>query len=107
LTGGVVKFGENLAPVKADIEDRKITIAIDGPECTRCEAIFALRYELGEIYNPIKGLNPQQRALIPNVPNAKPLEYDYLLMLDREGDETCRGKGGNRLIVLEIHHNKA
>jgi hypothetical protein len=60
LTGGVVKIGENLAPVKADIEDRKITIAIDGPEYTRCE-----------------------------------------------GDETCRVKGGNRLYVLEIHHNKA
>ena len=101
-TGVVLKIGENHALVKADIEDRKITIAIDGLEHTRRDALSAIRYELGEIHNSIKGLNPQQRVPIPNAPSAEPLEYDYLLMLEREGDETCRVKDGNRLITVNV-----
>jgi hypothetical protein len=101
-TGVVLKIGDNTALVKADIEDRKITIAIDGVEHTRRDALSAIRYELGEIHNSIKGLNPQQRVPIPNAPSAEPLEYDYLLMLEREGDETCRVKDGNRLITVNV-----
>jgi hypothetical protein len=65
-TGVVLKIGENKPLVKADIEDRKITIAIDGVEHTRRDALSAIRFELGEIHNSIKGLNPQQRVPIPN-----------------------------------------
>jgi hypothetical protein len=35
--GVALKIGENLALVKADIEDRKITIAIEGVEHTRSD----------------------------------------------------------------------
>jgi internalin A len=101
-TGVVLKIGENHALVKADIEDKKITIAIDGLEHARREAIFAIRYELGEIHKSIKGLNPQQRVPIPNALEAEPLEYEYLLMLEREGDETCRVKDGNRLVTVKV-----
>jgi hypothetical protein len=37
--GVVLKIGENKALVKADIEDRKITIAVDGIEHTRRDAL--------------------------------------------------------------------
>jgi len=84
-TGVVLKIGENKALVKADIEDRKITIAIDGVEYSRRDALSAIRYELGEIHNSIKGLNPQQRVPVPNAPLAEPLKYDYLLKLERSG----------------------
>ena len=72
-TGVVLKIGENKALVKADIEDRKITIAIDGVEHTRRDALSAIRFELGEIHNSIKGLNPQQRVPIPNAPQPEPM----------------------------------
>jgi len=101
-TGVVLKIGENTALVKADIEDRKITIAIDGLEHKRREAIFAIRYELGEIHNSIKGLNPQQRVPIPDAPNAEPLDYDYLLQLERDGFEELPVKAGNRLVKVNV-----
>jgi internalin A len=101
-TGVVLKIGENKALVKADIEDRKITISIDGVEHTRRDALSAIRYQLDEIHASIKGLNPQKRIPVPNAPNAEPLEYDYLLMLEREGDETCRVKDGSRLVTVNI-----
>jgi internalin A len=101
-TGVVLKIGDNIALVKADIEDRKITIAIDGVEHTRRDALSAIRYELGEIHSSIKGLNPQQRVPIPDAPNAEPLDYDYLLQLERDGFEELPVKDGNRLVVVNV-----
>jgi len=101
-TGVVLKIGENKALVKADIEDRKITIAIDGVEHTRRDALSAIRYQLDEIHTSIKGLNPEKRVPIPEAPNAEPVEYEYLLMLERAGDETCRVKDGNRLVTVNV-----
>jgi hypothetical protein len=57
---------------------------------------------LDEIHGSIKGLDAQKRVPIPNAPNAEPLEYEYLLMLEREGDETCRVKDGSRLVTVNV-----
>ena len=78
-TGVVLKIGNNRAVIKADIEDKKISIYMDGLEHTRRDALSAIRYQLDEIHDSIKGLNPQKRIPIPEAPNAEPLEYDYLL----------------------------
>jgi internalin A len=101
-TGVLLKIGENRALVKADTEDRKITIAIDGLEHTRRDALTAIRYQLDEIHASIKGLDPQKRVPIPNAPNAEPIEYDYLLLLEREGQETHLVKDGTRLVKVNI-----
>ncbi len=102
-TGVVLKIGENLALVKADIEDRKITIAIDGLEHTRRDALSAIRYQLDEIHGSIKGLDAQKRVPIPEAPNAEPLDYDYLLQLERDSElEVLPVKDGNRLVKVNV-----
>jgi internalin A len=101
-TGVVLKIGENNALVKADIEDRKITIAIDGVEHTRRDALSAIRYQLDEIHASIKGLEPQKRVPIPEAPEADPLDYDYLLQLERDGFEEHPVKNGNRLVKVNV-----
>jgi internalin A len=104
-TGILLKFGENYALVRADIEDRKITISVGGPDearHTRRDALSAIRYQLDEIHGSIKGLDAQKRVPISNAPNAEPLEYDYLLMLEREGQETHLIKDGTRLVKVNI-----
>ena len=103
-TGVLLKIGKNRALIKADLEERKITITIDGLEHTRRDALSAIRYQLDEIHESIKGLNPQKRVPIPDAPNAEPLDYEYLLMLERAGDETCRVKDGNRLVTINVRH---
>ncbi len=101
-TGVVLKIGENKAMVKADIEDRKITIAIDGLEHTRRDALSAIRYQLDEIHGSIKGLNPEKRVPIRNAPDAEPLEYETLLMLEREGQEEYLVRDGKRLVKVNV-----
>jgi internalin A len=102
-TGVVLKIGENLALVKADIEDRKITIAVDGLEHTRRDALSAIRYQLDEIHASIKGLDVQKRVPIPEAPNAEPLDYDFLLQLERDGEhQVLPVKDGSRLVKVNV-----
>ena len=101
-TGVVLKIGENKALVKADIEDRKIAIAIDGVEHTRRDALSAIRYQLDEIHGSIKGLDTQKRVPIPEAPDAEPLDYDYLLQLEQDGFEEHPVKNGNRLVKVNV-----
>jgi hypothetical protein len=101
-TGVVLKIGDNKALVKADIEDRKITIAIDGLEHTRRDALSAIRYQLDEIHGSIKGLDPQKKVPVPNAPKAEPLKYEYLLKLERAGQETLLVENGNDLVTVNV-----
>jgi internalin A len=101
-TGVVLKIGKNKALVKADIEDRKITIAIDDLEHTRRDALSAIRYQLNEIHASIKGLDAQKRVPIPNAPNAGPLEYETLLMLESEGQEEYLVRDGKKLVKVNV-----
>ena len=56
----------------------------------------------GEIHNSIKGLNPQQRVPVPNAPLAEPLKYEYLLKLERAGQETVLVENGNDLVTVNV-----
>jgi internalin A len=100
--GVLLQIGENTVLVKADIEDRKITIAIDGLEHTRRDALSAIRYQLDEIHNSIKGLDPQKKVPIPNTPKAEPLKYEYLLKLERAGQDTLLVENGNDLVTVNV-----
>jgi len=101
-TGVVLKIGENKALVKADIEDRKITIAIDGVEHTRRDALSAIRFQLDEIHASIKGLNPEKYIPVPNAVSTKPLKYEYLLKLERAGKEMLDVEDGDGLREINI-----
>jgi internalin A len=101
-TGVVLKISGNKALVKADIEDRKITIAIDGVEHTRRDALSAIRYQLDEIHNSIKGLNPEKYVPVPGAVSAKPLKYEYLLKLERDGEEILKVEDGDKLKKVNI-----
>jgi internalin A len=101
-TGVLLKIGENKVLVKADIEDKKITIGIDGVEHTRRDALSVIRYQLDEIHASIKGLNPQKRVPVPNAPGAEALEYETLLMLEREGQDTYLVRDGGQLVKVNV-----
>ena len=101
-TGVLLKIGENKALVNADIEDRRITIAIDGLEHTRRDALSAIRYQLDDIHRSIQRLNPEKRVPIPGAINVEPLQYEYLLQLERDGVDTLPVRDGNRLVRVNV-----
>lgn len=101
-TGVLLKVSENTALVKADIEDRKITIAIDGLDHTRRDALSAICSRLDDIHASIKGLSPEKLVPVPGAVNAKPIPYNYLLMLETKGVEVLPVPDGNYLIDVNV-----
>jgi hypothetical protein len=57
---------------------------------------------LDKIHASIKGLDAQKRVPIPGAPNAKPLKYEYLLMLEQARQETHLVQDGSRLIPINV-----
>ena len=55
-----------------------------------------------EIHNSIKGLNPQKRVPSSEAPNAEPLDYDYLLQLERDGFDELPVKNDDRLVKVNV-----
>lgn len=101
-TGVMLKIGENRALVKANLDDRTISIFIEGMKHTRRDALSAIRYQLDQIHSSIEGLNPKKRIPIPEAPSAEPLEYDYLLQLERDGFDELPVKDGDRLVKINV-----
>jgi len=82
--GIVLKYGENTALVKADIQAKTIFIKIDGNENTRREFFSLIRNKLDEIHNEFDNLKVYKKVGHPS--NPKILEdYDKLLQMERDG----------------------
>jgi hypothetical protein len=47
-------------------------------------------------------LEAQKRVPVPNAPNAEPLKYEYLLKLERAGQETLLVENGNVLVTVNV-----
>jgi hypothetical protein len=57
---------------------------------------------LDEIHSSIKGLDPQKKVPVPNAPKAEPLKYEYLLKLERAGQETILVEDGDNLVTVNV-----
>ncbi|PKN92938.1 MAG: GTP-binding protein [Chloroflexi bacterium HGW-Chloroflexi-6] len=107
-SGVVLKIGEpisgrvNHAMLRADLEDKKISINIGGPEHTRRDTLAIIRHQLDEIHASIKGLNPKRKIPVPGQPGIEPLDYEYLLELERDDIPICHAFNGQRNIKIDV-----
>jgi internalin A len=86
-SGVVLKNGGNTALVKADTEDRKIYIWVNGDKTTRCDFLSAIRTEFDAIHNTITKIEATKKVSLPNYPKADPVDYVFLRQLERNGRE--------------------
>ena len=82
-TGVVLTYqnDNNKALIKADIEDRKIYISVNGNSNTRREFLAIIRRDFEHIHKTIKGLKIENKLVYKNVP----LDYERFLMLEQKG----------------------
>ena len=82
---GVVLANEsNKALVKADREDKKIFIRVDGTENTRRNLLTAIRSEFDYIHKTIPGIISQEKVPLLDYPGIPPVDYKWLLDLERK-----------------------
>lgn len=78
----------NIARIKADLEDKKIFIAISGRKETRREFLAIIRKELNKIHKNFSNLDITEWVTIPEYPKIDPLNYQDLLIAEDAGEST-------------------
>ncbi|TAE15646.1 MAG: GTP-binding protein [Oscillatoriales cyanobacterium] len=94
-TGVMLEYTEgaevyNIARIKSDPEDEKISIAISGRESTRRSFLSLIRDTFSKIHNSFANLEISQWVPVPGYPDADPLDYEELLGLEDMGENTVR-----------------
>lgn len=101
-SGVVLKREENTALVKADTEDKKIYIWVNGEESTRRDFLSAIRMEFDAIHRTIAKIEATEKIPIPNVPEATPVDYEFLLRLEKDGRESLPVQAGSQIVDLIV-----
>ncbi|TAG92988.1 MAG: hypothetical protein EAZ18_13340, partial [Oscillatoriales cyanobacterium] len=94
-TGVMLEYREgaevyNIARIKSDPEDEKISIAVSGRESTRRSFLSLIRDTFSKIHNSFANLEISQWVPVPGYPDADPLDYEELLGLEEMGENTVR-----------------
>jgi small GTP-binding protein len=95
-TGVILAFPEgNRAYIKADLEDAKIFIRIDGNSNTRRSFLAAIRNTFDAVHQSISALEVDQRVPLPD--NAKvTVSYAHLINLEQRGKTDYSPEGSDR-----------
>jgi internalin A len=101
-SGVVLKSGENTALVKADTEDRKIYIWVTGDENTRRDFLSAIRTEFTAIHKTIAKIEATEKVPLPSQPTVAPVDYEFLLRLERDNRPTFPVQAGNDIIDVDV-----
>ena len=101
-SGMVLKYGDNTALVKADIEERKIYIWISGKEDTRRDLLAVVRGGFDAIHKSIVKIEVTEKIPLPDLPEAAPIDLTFLQQLASEGRESLPVQVGNRIIDLIV-----
>jgi hypothetical protein len=97
-----LKRGNNTALVKADTEDKKIYIWVNGKEDMRRDFLSAIRMEFDAIHKTIAKIEAIEKVPLPNVPEATPVDLTFLQRAASEGRESLPVQVGNRIIDLLV-----
>jgi internalin A len=91
-TGVVLEYEGNKALVKADIEDKKVFIRINGPERTRRAFLAIIRNHFDSIHKSIPGIAADEKVPLPRRPEVV-VDYKHLLNLEALGEESLIPEG--------------
>jgi internalin A len=90
---GVILFHQegseicNLACIKADFEDKKIFITINGRDQTRRLFLALIRDTFQKIHHTFANLEVSEWVPVPGYPNHSPLDYQELIGLEAMGQK--------------------
>ena len=91
--------GRNKALVRADLEDKKVFIRVNGQEPTRRSFLGVIRGDLQRIHQTIPSLAVEQKVAVPGHPGVV-VDYDHLLNLEELRQETFVPEGLKELVSV-------
>jgi internalin A len=100
-SGVIIKNGGNTALIKADMEDRKIYIWVNGVENTRRDFLSAIRIEFDAIHKTIAKIEATEKVPHPNYPELV-LDYLELIEFELQSVDKFPRKVGDRVITCIV-----
>ncbi len=99
-TGVILAFEDNRALVKADRQDRCVTISVKGPIASRRRLLAIIRYDFERIHSSFK-FKPQEKVPVPKHP-AVSVDYKKLLVREDHKQTTFDVFTGEGLLTLNV-----
>jgi internalin A len=101
-TGVILKFENNRALVKADVQDKKVFISVSGPTSGRRQLLAIIRSDFERIHHDIRNLQPQEMIPLPGYP-AEVVPYKELLVMEQTGRKQFPKVVDGQVLDLDIH----
>ncbi len=83
-TGVILKFEDNYALVKADVQDKKVFIKVNGQMTGRRRLLAIIRSDFERIHFDIRHLKPLEMVPLPEFPKVV-IPYQKLLVMEDKG----------------------
>ena len=100
-SGVVLKSGGNTVLIKADTEDRKIYILVNGDQNTRRDFLSAIRMEFDTIHKTIARIEANEKVPHPAYPNLV-LDYSELIEFERRGISEFPKKVDSEVVICNV-----
>jgi internalin A len=101
-TGVILNFEGNTALVKADLQERRVFISIDGPVDTRRRMLAMIREDFEAIHNDIQHLNPAEMVPLPNHPRVVVPYRDLEVLESNDADAKWQQVIERDVVVLPV-----
>jgi internalin A len=101
-TGVILAFEGCHALVKADVQDKKVFIAVSGPAAARRRLLAVIRSDFERIHRDIRNLQPQEMVPLPDYPDVV-VPYQKLQVMEDKGIRTFPEVVGDRVIEVDVH----
>jgi len=100
-TGVVLQWEYNTAVVKADMQDRRISIAVVGPLPGRRRLLGVIRADFEHIHASIPKLQARDQVPVPGHPGLA-VEYETLRVMENEGEEEMKLVHNSRVVRVKV-----
>ncbi len=77
-SGVILREGGNVALVRGDAVDRRVSIAVTGPGPTKRDLLSSIRREFTKIHRSISALGVKEMVPVPGL-DVEPIAYDHLV----------------------------
>src|SRR5262249_27969350 len=100
-TGAVLAFEGNQALVKADVEDRTVSIVVIGNPAGRRRLLSVIRSDFERIHDSISRLKVEEKIPVPGHPGVA-VEYETLRVLEEEKENELKVVVNGKLLKLNV-----
>lgn len=101
-SGVILSFDGNKALVKADAQERLVSISILGPQAGRRRLLAVIRSDFDRIHSDIRNLQPEELIPLPQHPEVS-VTYRELVVFEEQNVRTFPKVAGDQVVTVDVN----